>query len=128
MESGLFSYPPKFGNRSFSWVKMFHSVARRGEFLERTFTHCYETGAMRRLHVRGDDNIRKWLLLQAAAFNFSLVMRKLFGAGIPRESADLVAALCRAISRLWTAMKTHHKCFSRRPWRIDRIQQIAMPA
>lgn len=43
-------------------------LSRRREFLERTFAHCYETGAMGRLHVRGDENITKRLLLQAAAF------------------------------------------------------------
>lgn len=79
-------------------------LARRGEFIERTFAHCYETGGMRRLHVRGDANITKRLLLQAAAFNLSLVMRKLFTAGTPRGYADLAAAFCRAVSHCWTAM------------------------
>ena len=27
-------------------------LKRRGEFIERSFAHCYETGAMRRLHLR----------------------------------------------------------------------------
>lgn len=34
-------------------------LRRRGEKLERTFAHCYETGAMRRLHLRGRENIAK---------------------------------------------------------------------
>ena len=107
-------------------------LARRGEFLERTFAHCYETGAMRRLHVRGDANITKRLLLQAAAFNFSLVMRKLFGAGTPRGFASRWAALChafcRVISHSWTANTTFGTIFRRRADRIERIRPIALPA
>jgi len=102
-------------------------LARRGEFLERTFAHCYETGGMRRLHVRGDDNIKKRLLLQAAAFNFSLMMRKLFGAGTPRGFADLVAALCLAILGSWKAIQTNPTCFRDRSRRIGCIQPIALP-
>jgi len=32
-------------------------LRRRGEFVERGFAHCYETGGMRRCHLRGRDNI-----------------------------------------------------------------------
>src|SRR5665811_1665157 len=31
----------------------------RGELGERSFAHCYETGAMRRMYVRGEDNVFK---------------------------------------------------------------------
>jgi transposase len=103
-------------------------LARRGEFLERTFAHCYETGAMRRLHVRGDANITKRLLMQAAAFNLSLVMRKLFKAGTPRGYGDLVAALCRAISFSWAAIRTSATIFWSHTDRIERIRPIAIPA
>jgi transposase len=103
-------------------------LARRGEFLERTFAHCYETGAMRRLHVRGDANITKRLLLQAAAFNLSLVMRKRFKAGTPRGYADLVAALCRAMALSWTAIRTSGTMLLGRIDRIERIRPIALPA
>ena len=80
-------------------------LVRRGEFLERTFEYRYETGARRPLHVRGDANIMKRLLLQAVAFNLSLVMRKQFKAGTPRGYGDLVAALCRAMSLVWTPIR-----------------------
>lgn len=76
----------------------------RGGVLERTVAHCYETGAMRRLHVRGNNNIRNRLLVHVAAFNFNLVMRKHFGAGTPRGFADLLAALYHAISKPWSAI------------------------
>ena len=53
--------------------------------MERSFAHLYETGAMRRLHLRGRENILKRLLVHAAGFNLSLVMRKPFGSGKPRQ-------------------------------------------
>jgi transposase len=34
-----------------------HLLKRRGELLERSFAHCYETGGMRRTHLRGRENI-----------------------------------------------------------------------
>jgi transposase len=68
-------------------------LRRRGELLERTFAHCLETGAMRRTHLRGHENIKKRYLLHIAAFNLSLVMRKLVGAGTPRGLASRAAQL-----------------------------------
>ena len=59
-------------------------MRRRGEIVERSFAHCYETGAMRRLHLRHRCNILKRLLVHAAGFNLSLIMRYLFGRGTPR--------------------------------------------
>jgi transposase len=38
----------------------------RGERLERPFAHLYETGGMRRVYLRGHDNIRKRLLIHTA--------------------------------------------------------------
>jgi transposase len=58
---------------------------RRSEVTERTFAHLYETGGMRRLHLRGRQNILKRLVLQAAAFNLALVMRKRHGTGKPKQ-------------------------------------------
>jgi transposase len=61
-------------------------LQKRGELLERSFAHMYETGGMRRLHLRGRENILKRLLVHAAGFNLGLVMRKKFGAGKPRQA------------------------------------------
>jgi transposase len=66
---------------------------RRGELVERTFAHICETGAHRRTRLRGRDNMHKRYLLQAAAANLGLVMRKAFGYGTPREMADRAAAV-----------------------------------
>jgi DDE family transposase len=68
-------------------------LGRRGERVERTFAHAYETGALRRLYVRGKQNVQKKLLLQAAACNLALLLRKMIGAGTPRALRDLVAGV-----------------------------------
>src|SRR6266581_2899608 len=60
-------------------------LRQRGELIERSFAHCYETGGMRRCHLRGRENILKRQLVHVGAFNLSLILRKLLGAGTPRE-------------------------------------------
>src|ERR1700674_5939709 len=60
-------------------------LRRRSELVERSFAHCYETGGMRRCHLRGQQNILKRQLIHLGAFNLSLILRKLMGAGTPRE-------------------------------------------
>lgn len=59
-------------------------LRRRGELLERSFAHCYDTGGMRRVHLRGRLNIAKRLLVQAAAFNLGPLLRRHLGTGKPR--------------------------------------------
>ena len=44
-------------------------MRRRGELLERPNAHLYETGGMRRTHLRGHGNILKRLLVHVAACN-----------------------------------------------------------
>ena len=66
---------------------------RRAELVERSFAHVYDTGAMRPLHLRGRGNILKRLLIHVGAFNLSLLMRQLLGAGTPRGFAALVRTL-----------------------------------
>ncbi len=68
-------------------------LRRRGEFIERSFAHCYETGGMRRSTLRGHDNILKRLLIHVGAFNISLILRKMLGAGTPRELKNRAASL-----------------------------------
>jgi len=60
-------------------------LRRRGELLECSFAHCYDTGGMRRTYLRGHNNILKRQLIHVGAFNLSLILRKLMGAGTPRE-------------------------------------------
>lgn len=79
-------------------------MRRRGELLERPFAHQYETGAMRRVRVRGRSNVAKRVLIQAAACNLALILRTLGGAGTPRGLADIQKALIMAFLRLLTAL------------------------
>jgi transposase len=79
-------------------------LRRRGELVERTFAHCYETGGMRRCTLHGRKNILKRLLIHVGAFNLSLVLRKMLGAGKPRElknrAAGLVSSLIESLISL----------------------------
>ncbi|HET7892663.1 MAG TPA: transposase [Candidatus Sulfotelmatobacter sp.] len=75
-------------------------LRRRGELVERGFAHMYETGAMRRTHLRRHPNIIKRLLIHAAAFNLGLVMRKLAGCGTPRGLQDSIRALISVLELL----------------------------
>jgi transposase len=79
-------------------------LRKRGELLERPFAHQYETGAMRRLQVRGRDNVTKRVLLQAAAFNLALILRSITRAGTPRGLADLARPVLSALLRVLDAL------------------------
>ena len=68
-------------------------LRKRGELVERSFAHMYETGGMRRTHLRFHDNIIKRLLIHAGAFNLSLIMRKISGRGTPRGFQGRPSAL-----------------------------------
>lgn len=58
---------------------------KRSELVERSFAHVCETGGGRRSWLRGIENVRKRYLVQVAAHNLGLLMRKLFGIGKPRR-------------------------------------------
>jgi transposase len=75
-------------------------MRRRGEVIERTFAHAFETGGMRRTHLRHHDNIAKRLLVHIAGFNLGLLMRKRFGVGKPRCLQGQPAALSAAFVAL----------------------------
>jgi transposase len=86
-------------------------MRRRGEFIERSFAHVYDTGGMRRTHLRGHENILKRLLIHAGGFNLGLVMRQLIGVGTPRGLQDVavgaLAALAQAIQLVFDVMTVH---------------------
>ena len=92
------------GNRSKRLQK------KRSELTERSMAHMYETGAMRRVHLKGRDNILKRLLVHAAGFNLALVMRKLVGVGKPRqlqEASTCIFALLRLLfDSVWSVLHT----------------------
>jgi transposase len=68
-------------------------LRKRGELIERSFAHCYDTGGMRRTHLRGHKNILKRLLIHVGAFNLSLIFRSRLGSGTPRELRNRQSAL-----------------------------------
>jgi transposase len=68
-------------------------LRKRGELIERTFAHCYETGGMRRTHLRKHNNILKRLLIHVAGMNLGLLLRSKYGIGTPRGLQGLSHAL-----------------------------------
>lgn len=97
-----------YGNRRRIRGKRGKSLLRkRGELVERPFAHCYETGGMRRTHLRGHGNILKRLLVHVAGFNLALVMRTVFGVGKPRTLQDGMQRLSGAVFgllRVWSGL------------------------
>jgi len=90
------------GGRGQRWLR------RRGEYVERSFAHVYDTGGMRRTHLRGHRNILKRLLVHASAFNLGRLMRQLSGRGTPRglqgrrlDPRSLHVALLMLPARFW---------------------------
>lgn len=106
-------------------------MRKRGEVIERSFAHVYDSGGMRRTHLRYQDNILKRLLIHAGAFNLSLILRRTAGAGTPRELKDLLKGLighpCVAIRARWNHL--FRLCIQRRPiaLRVLAINQTAWP-
>jgi transposase len=90
---------PVYGNRRRIRGRRGRRLMRqRGERIERSFAHVYDTGGMRRTHLRGHTNILKRLLIHAGGFNLGLVMRQLIGVGTPR---GLQGRLAAALALLW---------------------------
>jgi transposase len=85
-------------------------LRRRGELLERSFAHLYDTGGMRRVHLRGQTNIRKRLLIHAGGFNLGLLMRQLIGVGTPR---GLQGRLIAVVATLWLLTQALGKAVTR---------------
>lgn len=78
----------------------------RSERVERSFAHVCDTGGARRTRLRGIENVRKRMLVTAAAHNLGLLMRKLFGAGKPRALAGLFASLNAPLVNTLNALVT----------------------
>src|ERR1700691_1228223 len=73
---------------------------KRSELTERSMAHMYETGGMRRVHLKGRDNILKRLLVHAGGFNLALILRKLIGIGKPRRLQGAWACIFARFSLL----------------------------
>ena len=77
-------------------------LRRRSEYLERPNAHLYETGRLRRTHLRGHANILKRLFVHIGGFNLGLLMRTLIGVGTPRGLQGRLAAVVAMIVALGT--------------------------
>ena len=103
---------PVYGNRRrVRGARGKRLLRRRGEYVERTFAHVYDTGGLRRTHLRGHQNILKRLLVHAGAFNLGILMRTVFGRGTPRglqgrrfDADTLEIVLANLIDRVWTLL------------------------
>jgi Transposase DDE domain. len=80
-------------------------MRRRGESIERSFAHVYDTGGMRRTHLRGHTNILKRILIHAGGFNLGLLMRHLIGVGTPRGLQGRLAAVLATVFVLISALR-----------------------
>ncbi len=83
-------------------------MKKRGELIERSFAHNYQTGGMRRTHLRHHENIAKRLLIHVGGFNLGLVMRKLVGFGKPRRLQGLFAFIFAWLWDVWSARQLIH--------------------
>ena len=107
---------PVYGNRRRMRGRRGRRLMRqRGERIERSFAHLYDTGGMRRTHLRGHTNILKRLLIHAGGFNLGLVMRHLIGIGTPRGLQGRVAAVLATLGvlmgvvRVLTTISSSHR-------------------
>jgi hypothetical protein len=92
----------------------------QGTHLERGLAHVLECGRLRRTYLRGRGKIAKRYHCGIIAFNFTLLMRKLFGTGTPRQMAAAGRAFF-AIMRRFLAMALRPPAPGRRagsdfPW------------
>jgi transposase len=101
-----------YRNRRRRGARGLRLMGLRGERLERSFARLYDTGGMRRVHLRGHVNIRKRLLIHTAGFNLGLLMRQLIGVGTPRGLQGrfvaalgallvLIGAISRSLTPCW---------------------------
>lgn len=73
-------------------------LRKRGEHLERSFCHVLDHGGLRRTTLRGTTNVQKRHLAGVLTFNLSLLLRKIFGVGTPKQA---LAGPHRALIALW---------------------------
>jgi len=115
---------PVYGNRRrVHGARGRRLMRRRAQYVERSFAHVYDTGGMRRTHLRGHENILKRLLVHAGAFNLGILMRQAFGRGTPRglqgrpfDAGALEIPLRTLVDDLWALRK-----------RFWRLPQPALP-
>ena len=100
----------------------------RSERTERSFAHVCETGGGRRTWLRGLKKVRKRYLIQVAARNLGLILRKLFGVGTPRSLQGVCGLLCAlylAIRTCWSRSCRHGIALAKR-WLFRLVPAMGM--
>jgi IS5 family transposase len=78
---------------------------QRSEKVERSFAHVCETGGARRTWLHGLEKVSKRYLIQVAARNLGLILRKLFGIGTAKSLQGVAGffwILYLAMEVLWS--------------------------
>jgi transposase len=105
-------------------------LRQRGERLERPFAHLYETGRMRRTHLRGRENILKRMLIHVSALNLGFLMRSTFGIGTPRSlqgrSFAFFSMLYHEIKGIFSVIGTFHLILGKSRLRLPPIRRLAV--
>jgi transposase len=104
-------------------------LRQRGERLERPFAHLYETGRMRRTHLRGRENILKRILIHVSALNLGILMRSSFNIGTPRSlqgrAFAFVSMLYHRIKTLFAGIRTFELILGVSRLRLLRTRRLA---
>ena len=105
--------------RRIPWPRGRRLLRQHDERLERPSADLYETGRLRRVHLRGHANIRKRPLVHVCGLNLGLLMRRLTGVGAPRKLQSrgraLFDALERTLRRFWRPVSCSDALMRRRP-------------
>jgi hypothetical protein len=87
-------------------------MCRRGETVERSFAHVYDTGGCA-ARICGHTNILKRILIHVSGFNLGRILRQMIGVGTPRGLQDplrrrhrhalgvLMSAAQRRLAAIW---------------------------
>jgi transposase len=100
-------------------TRLLSGVARqafklRAELVERGFALILDRGGMRRVWLRGRDNVQKRYLSHVAGYNLGLLMRLLTGAGTPR---GICLSLMGRSSVGWVGRRHGvRRCLRKSPW------------
>ena len=93
-------------------------LRRRGELVERSFTHVLDNGGARRTTLRGGQNIRKRYVIQAMACNLSLLLRKLIGVGTPKQ------AIARGFAAILSMIHSYLQCLLAPHGKSQKLKQM----
>ena len=102
-------------------------LRRHGEMLERWNEHLYDRGGMRRVHLRGREKILKRVVVHAGAANPGLLMRTIFGAGMPKRLQGSVAVAFSALIALKSGIRALWRSVTVRSASIIGTMMVAAP-